>query len=172
MNKTAICMLALAGAAAMSSPAFAQNSASATASGSVTIIRPIELTKDVDLVFGRIVKPASGSGSVAIADTADTVSATGAVALSGITTSRAKFTINGEGGQSVSVTVPASFSLTNGTDSIAVTLDPDLGASTTLSNALGAAGSKSLYVGGSFAVGSGLSTGAYTGSFNVSVAYE
>lgn len=151
----------------------AQATASDTATGSVTIIQPLTIAKDVDLAFGRIVKPASGSGSVTIANTSDTVTAAGgAVALPGITTSRAKFTIAGEGGQAVTVSVPASFNMLNGSNTIAVALTPDLSSPTSLSGALGSAGGATLYVGGNFSLPAGQATGLYTGTFNVSVAYQ
>jgi hypothetical protein len=159
-----------------SNSAFAQsNTSSVAASGSVTLIRPLTITKNADLNFGRIVKPASGTGTVTMANTSDTaVAAVGAVALAGISTSRAKFTINGEGGQVVNVTVPANVVISDGTpaDNITVTLNPDLGASVTLSNALAAAGSASLNIGGNLSVPNANSTGLYTGSFTVTVAYN
>lgn len=179
--------LLVVGIAAMgmftASGAYAQaaNTSSATASGSVTILRPLTVAKDTggDLQFGRIVQPRTGSGTVTIGSGADTVSASGgAVALSGISTSRAKFTISGEGGQAVGVTIDSTFVLSNGTtaDDITVTTSNNLGATstptTTLSNALGSAGSSALLVGGSFSVPSGASTGLYTGTLNVSVAYN
>lgn len=155
------------------SAANAQASASGTANGSVTLMNPITITKTADISFGRIIKPTSGTGSVAIPFTNDTVTAgSGATAMSGITTSRAKFTIAGEGGQAVSVSVPATFDLTKGGDTITVTLDDDLGTSTTLSNTVGTPGSASLNIGGSFSLPSGQASGAYTGSFAVTVAYQ
>jgi hypothetical protein len=150
----------------------APNTSSATSSASSTIIQPVTIAKDSDLAFGRIVKPASGTGTVAIANTADGVNATGAVALSGITTSRAKFTISGEGGQVVSVSVPASVTMTNGTDALNVTLTGDLPATPTLSGSLGATGTAALNVGGSFDLASTAKTGVYTGTFQVDVAYQ
>jgi Domain of unknown function (DUF4402) len=174
MNKNVL--YAIAGsiiAASLPGVANAQSTASANATGSTTIVRPITLTKTADLAFGRIVKPTSGSGTVTMADSADTVAAaSGAIALTGITTSRAKFTIDGEGGQAVSVSVPATLTMTKGADTITVTLDPDLGSSVTLSNALAAAGSASLNVGGNFTLPSAQATGLYTGSFTVTVAYQ
>ena len=160
-------------AAAFAAPAFAQDNDSADASGSTTIIQPLTIAKDADLSFGRIVKPTTGTGSVAIADSADTVSAgSGAVALSGIATSRAKFTIDGEGGQGITITVPATFDLDNGTDTITVALDPDRPGSDTLSGSVGFDGTRALNVGGSFDVPDDVSTGEYTGQFQVIVAYN
>jgi hypothetical protein len=161
-----------AAALLVSNAAYAQSSATVTANGSTTLIRPITITKTADLAFGRIVKPGTGTGTVAVANSADTViAASGAVALAS-TTSRAKFTIGGEGGQVISVLVPASFNLSNGTDTIAVTLDPDLGTTTNLSGSMAAGGSAALNVGGNFNVPNAISTGVYSGSFSVTVAYQ
>lgn len=168
---TGIAVIGLASAGS----AFAQATSSTSATGSVTILRPLTVTKNTggDLEFGRIVKPTTGSGTVSMSNTSDSVTAgSGAVALSGITTSRAKFTIDGEGAQLVNITVPASFNITNGTDTISVTTTNNLGTSTTLSGSLGGAGSAALNVGGSFSVPSANSTGLYTGTLNVSVAYN
>ena len=170
-----IIALALVAAGMASTPAIAQaaKTSTATAKSSVTIIRPLTITKDTDLVFGRVVQPRSGTGTVSIANNSTTtVAASGAVALSGITTSRAVFTVDGEGGQVVTVSMPGTFDLTKGADTITVTLAPDFGATVTLSNALAAAGSKVLNVGGGFNLPSTQASGAYTGSFAVTVAYQ
>lgn len=155
--------------------AFAQaaNTSSATATGSVTIVRPLTITKNSDLAFGRIVRPRTGgTGTVTLANTGNTVvAASGAVALTS-TTSRAQFTVDGEGGQSVTTSIPATVNLTSGTNSIAVTLLPDFGNTVTLSGALAAAGSSTLNVGGSFSLPDTQATGAYTGNFTVTVTYQ
>lgn len=155
--------------------AFAQaaNTDSATATGSVTIIRPLTITKNSDLAFGRIVQPRTGTGTVTLANTGNSVvAAAGAVALSGITTSRAQFTVDGEGGQVVTTSIPSSVTLTSGSATIPVTLAPDFGSTVTLSGALAAAGSSTLNVGGSFNLPNTQTPGAYTGSFTVTVAYQ
>ncbi len=158
----------------VAAPAFAQTS-SATTTGTTTIIRPVTISKTADLSFGRIVRPSSSTSTVALTDASDTVTASGnGLVLSGIATSRAKYNINGEGGQAVSITVPANFTMThtNTTDTLVVTLDPDLTASETLDSTLGNAGTKALNIGGSFPLATTTVTGAYSGTFNVSVAYQ
>jgi len=145
----------------------------ATAESSVTIIQPLTVKNESGLHFGRIVKPRSGNGTVAIANTGDTVSATdGAVALSGLTTSRAVFTILGEGGQAMTVKVPETVELSGAGDPIEVTLDPDVVGSTTLSGDLGEEGKKTVNVGGKFSLPSAQATGLYEGKFEVYAAYE
>ena len=173
MNKIFITVATSVLAVALPGVAHAQSTASASASGSTTIVRPITITKTADMAFGTIVKPSSGTATIQLPSSGDTVSATGgAAAVSGGTLSRAKFAIGGEGGQAVSISVPASFNMSMGSDTIAVTLTPDLAASVNLSNAAGSSGSATLNVGGQFSLPSTQATGVYSGSFTVTVAYQ
>ena len=45
----------------VSAPAFAQATASQSTTASITIIRPIVLTKVSDLAFGTVTRPAAGT---------------------------------------------------------------------------------------------------------------
>lgn len=156
-------------------PAAAQ---SATGAGSITLIRPLTVTKNTDMAFGTIVRPATsaGNGTVAVTAAATTArSVTGdVVALASTSASAAKFTLDGEGGQSVSVTVPATFTMTSGANSLTVTTSNDLGSpsSVTLDSSLGSAGTKVFYVGGSVPIANDTATGAYSGSFTVTASYN
>lgn len=159
----------------LAGPAFAQ-SASTTGTGSITVIRPLTLTKNADLKFGSVVRPSTGSGNVVVSS-AGARSVTGSVVAlsSGDSPQAAQFTVDGEGGQSVSVTIPATFTMANGSDTLTVTTSNNLtgsAAAQTLSNALGAAGSLVFKVGGSVPVLSTTPTGAYSGTFTVSAAYN
>ena len=160
---------------AIAAPAMAQ-SASTTGSGSITVIRPLTITKNADLKFGTVVRPATGAGTVTVSAAGARSVAGGVVGLSsGDTPQAAQFTVDGEGGQSISVTVPGTFSIANGSDTLTVTTSNNLigsAAAQTLSNALGAAGSLSFKVGGSVPVNSTSPTGVYTGTFTVSAAYN
>lgn len=172
-------MLASAAVAAgllVGGSAFAQtaaNTSNATATGSVTIVRPLTITKNSDLAFGRIVRPRTGgTGTVTLANTGNSVvAAAGAVALSS-TTSRAQFTVDGEGAQVVTTSIPATATLSSGTNTLTVNLLPDFGSTVTLSGALAAAGSSTLNVGGSFSLPDTQASGAYSGNFTVTVAYQ
>lgn len=157
-------------AAASASPVLAQSSATVTVNASSRIIAPMTLAKTSDLAFGTIVKPSTGSGTVTIGTGADTVALTGgAVAMGAV--SRAKFTVGGEGGQTYAVTAPASFVLSSGANSLTVALTPSA-TSGTLSGALGATGADTITVGGAFTLAATQPTGAYTGSFAVTTAYN
>jgi len=162
----AVAALGLAGSA------FAQTSATASANSSARVIQGITLAKDADMAFGTVVKPSSGSGTYTIGNGADTiaVTGTGAVAAAG-TTSRAKFTATGEGGQSFAITVPATMTMTSGANNITVNLTT---ASSTglLSGTVGSAGTAAVNVGGNFSISNTQASGDYSGSFNVTVAYN
>lgn len=166
--KSGIALAALTGFAA---PALAQSSATTT--GTTTILQPVTIAQNSPLAFGRIVRPTTGTGTVTIGTGADTVTTSGgAVALAG-TTSRARYTVTGEGAQTVSVTMPASFNLSKtGAPDIAVTLTRNPAGVLTLSNVLGSAGTAALDIGGSFSIGNTTATGDYSGTFAVSVAYN
>ena len=163
-----------------SSSAHAQASASQSTTSTVTIFRPITLTKNTDLSFGTVVRPIAGSGTVTISETdgARSLSGSGALLNTGApntqaSAGRATYTVNGEGGQSFSITVPPSFNMTRtgGSETITVVLTPT---STTglLSNALGQAGTASFGVGGQIPIDSSTAGGAYSGAFTTTVAYN
>jgi hypothetical protein len=156
--------------AAVASPVLAQSSATVTVNATGRIIAPMTLTKNSDLTFGTIIKPSTGAGTVTIGTGADTVALTGGAAAMGAV-SRAKFTVGGEGGQTYAVTVPSSFVLSSGGNNLTVALTPSA-TSGTLSGALGASGTDTINVGGAFTVASTQATGAYTGSFAVTTAYN
>lgn len=156
-------------------PALAQ-SASTTGTGSITVIRPISLTKTSDMKFGTVVRPPTGSGTVVLT-TAGVRSVTGGVGAvtAGDAPVAATFSVAGEGGQSVSITVPATITMISGADSLTVTTSNNLTGSPsaqTLSNALGSVGSLAFSIGGSVPISSTQATGAYVGSFTVSAAYN
>jgi hypothetical protein len=175
MNKL-ICTAAVFAAVAFAAPAMAQSTASTTGSGSITVIRPLTITKNADLKFGTVVRPSTGSGT-AVVSAAGVRSVTGGVVglASGDAPQASQFTVSGEGGQSISVTIPATFTMANGSDSLTVTTSNNLVGSAgaqTLSNAMGAAGALAFNVGGSVPISSTTTTGAYTGTFTVSAAYN
>ncbi len=172
LSKTLLAVTPALIALGSAAPAAAQ---SATGDASVTIIRPATITANTDMVFGTIIRPATGNGTVVLSAAATTARSVtgGVVALASTTPTAAKFTIVGEGGQSMSVSVPETFPLTptSGLD-LTVTTSNNIGSGVTLSNALGSEGSFVLYVGGSLPVTDSTPTGTYTGSFTVTASYN
>lgn len=135
-----------------------------------TTFRPISMSKSTDLVFGTIVKPPSVSGRVSMDSAGNLTIPTGAVALRAH--SAANFIVYGESAQAFTVAVTPTFTMTSGANSLAVTTTPSGSSFTLGGSAIGAQGSYSLGVGGSFPLSPTTPTGAYTGSFTVTVTYN
>jgi hypothetical protein len=141
-----------------------------TSLAQITSMRPMSVSKSLDLAFGSIVKPPSGSGSVTMDATGGFTSMpAGAVAIK--THSAAQFFVFGEGAQTFDLSVTPTFTMVSGVNSLPVTTVSSTG-SQTLGAAIGAQGSFSLGVGGSFPLGSATPSGAYTGSFTVTATYN
>lgn len=140
-----------------------------------TVFRPISITKTADLAFGKVIRPTSGSGTVSLSTSGVlSVTGTGAGALASPAPTTGKFSVSGEGGQSVTVTIPSSFTMTSGANSLSVTTLSAGGGLQTLTNALGGAGSNptAIVVGGSFPISSTTPPGAYSGTYSVTVQYN
>ena len=163
--------IALAAFIGFAAPALAQSSATTT--GTTTILQPVTIAQNSPLAFGRIVRPTTGTGTVTIGTGGDAVTTGGGAVALASTTSRARYTVSGEGAQTVSVAMPTSFNLSKtGAPDIAVTLTRNPAGVLTLSNVLGSAGTAALDIGGSFSISSVTDTGDYAGTFAVSVAYN
>jgi hypothetical protein len=164
LKKTIAAVLALS---AMSGAMVAN--AAENANASVTVLRPLTVNSDRNLVFGTLVRPA--------VDKTVSVSAAGDRLLDGVTAAAgtatsARFTVTGEGGQAVTVTVPASVTMTNNAASLVVTTVSSGDGSANLSNALGASGAREVLVGGSFPLTSTTAAGTYIGTFTVTATYN
>lgn len=168
-----ICRVVIAAAVlAASGQAFAQSSDAESTTGSATIVRAVSMEKTSDLSFGRIVRPSSGSSTVAI-DAANGVRSIdgNGVLLSG-SFSRAAYSVAGEGGQTVTLSLsPLVLAGPEDSDPITVNLVKS-DDTAVLSGSLGGDGSASFHVGGSFDVSSSTMTGAYSGTFTATVAYQ
>ncbi|MCE1197899.1 MAG: DUF4402 domain-containing protein [Marinilabiliales bacterium] len=172
MKKLGILFIALVGFAASS---YAQSSASATATSTATIVKPLALTNNRDLAFGRIAVTATGTGNVTIAAVDAGTRAvgggsTGITLANGLASSSASFTVTGEGNTSYSLTFPGTATLSDGTHNMTATLALD--AAHGASNTLAAGGTEDFYIGGSLAISAGQASGDYTGTFNVTIAYN
>lgn len=154
----------------------APTSATATATGSATVIQQITLVKNTDLAFGSLVRPSVGSNTVSIDPNSGnrTLTGTGDGSLAQTqTTSRATYSVAGEGGSTFSVTVPANFVMTRtgGNDTLTVSLNPSA-TSGALSGSTGSPGSANFSIGGSLPLSSTTVSGDYVGTFNVTVGYN
>ena len=94
----AVAALVLSGAGALA--------ASDTGTATVTILRPLTVTKTADLRFGTVVEPSSGSATV----TVDTTGArTTTLDVGGGAVSVSAFTVSGEDGQAVARVITAAY---------------------------------------------------------------
>lgn len=135
-----------------------------------TVIRSIAVTKTADLTFGQIERPVSGSGSVSIDPVTGARTMVNAVGHDTPQPTQATFSITGEGGQAFSVTMPATFSM-SGPQTLTATTSSSSN-SPVLSGSLGSAGSFVFGVGASIPLTSTTMSGAYTGSFTITVNYN
>jgi hypothetical protein len=165
-----------AGASGAASSAFTVSVPANTLGGAAiaTVFRPLSVAVNSDLVFGTIARPRTGSGTVTVTASNNNraVTGTGTVALVSPAHSRASFTVSGEGGQDISITVPISFVMSGPGPDIVVTVNSSQIGSRTLSSSLGSQGTHLFYVGGSFPVTSTTPVGSYSGPFTVNVDYN
>lgn len=144
-------------------------SASANATGSATIIAPIQISKTVDMSFGNIVAGA-GSGTVVLA-TNDSRSKTGDVILPAATPgtiASAQFKVTGLANATYAITLPTTLNISNGSQSMTINSFTSTPSSTgTLTS-----GEETVKVGATLNVGASQASGNYTGSFSVTVAYN
>lgn len=152
----------------------AANTDTVTSNSTARIIQPITLAQTGSLGFGTIIRPRSGNDVVTVDKDGNRSKAGDAVLLGG-TVEALTYTVSGEGAQAFTATVPTTFNLTGTSgNTIAVTLLPGT-LPTVLSGTADAsqtAGTATFKVGGSIPVASNTPTGSYTGSFNVTVAYN
>jgi hypothetical protein len=177
IHRRLLSVVVAATALLVAAPAFAQATSNQSSSGSMTLFLPIALIKNTDLSFGTVTRPTSGSGNVNVNATTGAVTATGGINTvnngPNAPASRATFTVTGEGGMNFTVAVPSTFNMTRAgnQDPIQVTLSSTMG-SGTLSGSYGGSGTATFGVGGAVVISSATPTGAYTGNFTVTVAYN
>lgn len=160
----------------------AQAADNASASATAEVLQPIAITKSADLVFGNVV---AGNGVVTVATNGARTKA-GATALpTGVTPVAARFDVTGSTNNTFAIDYAGSDTvLTNGTpaDDMAVnwiteavgTATPTGKTDETTDAATGTlnAGAAYIYVGGKLTVGGTQAAGTYTGTVQVTVAYN
>jgi hypothetical protein len=149
------------------SSSYAQSTASAEASA--RIVAPLQITKTADLKFGNIAAgPSAGTVDMAVNDVR---SAAGGVTLiaAGNVSNAAAFDIIGYADASFTISLPASILIASGANDMLVdNFISSLGATSVLD----AQGAAALKVGATLNVDANQPVGLYTGSFDVTVAYN
>jgi len=149
-------------------------SAGSTGLAVAAVLRGIAVSVGSNLNFGSVLRPLSGTGTVSLSPSGQRSFTNGVIGLATPTAQAASYTITGEGGQLVSVSIPPSFVMTRsgGSETLTVATANDLVSSPILSNNLGKGGTYTFDVGGSFPLDSSAVLGAYTGTFSVTVQYD
>lgn len=134
----------------------------ATGNASANVIVPMTITPVDALAFGDIVGGSAGTVSIAADGTPG-----GSLPSTGTQTA-GTFDITGEGTKTFSITIPASTTITDGTDTMTVNgFSNTAGATGTL-----VGGALTIGVGATLNVVGGEGAGAYTGTYTVDVDYN
>lgn len=163
MKKFAI----IAVAAAISTPAFAAPGDTSATTGAATaeVVAPITLThvSGAALNFGTFTTGTTG-GTIVVSQTGVATSSGDVTLVSGSAEAADEFDVAGDAGRAFSITSGIG-TVANGATTMAFTTNaPETGTLT--------AGAASFNVGGTLTVAGGEAAGTYTGSYNVTVAYN
>lgn len=172
-NATLLAMLCALGA----TPALAQTS-TAQGTSRANIVVPVQITKISDLAFGSIVAPASGTGRVTI--NARTGARTSNVNAAPVGTGfgRGRFVVTGRPNTAVNLTVGSPTIQLTGPGAPMVVdqlrVNRNNGGPGTLPRVytIPASGTMNVGFGGRLTVPTGQAPGIYTGTFDLTVAYQ
>lgn len=169
LKKTLLIFAAVLLMAGFTTKVMAQDTKSNNANAS--ILGAITLTTVNPLDFGGITP---GAGGTVVLSTGSAATPTGVTLVAGTTPTAASYTVTGTGLATYAITIPtASFNITNTTTGSATMAITAMNCSYAgLTSAFIAAGTDAFTVGGTLTVGSGQVAGIYTGTFDVTVAYN
>lgn len=156
---------------AFSTISFGQDTSTGTANAGANIITPISIVKVTDINFGDLVPSATEPVTV-VMDQTGSITSDAQYFLANSSTPRtaASFTISGKAGHAYKINCPTTIALKGPGDDMTLTFNASLaidGTSLTLTG-----GTQTLNLGGSLALGTNQTAGAYSKEFNVTVAYE
>ncbi|MBB3859133.1 hypothetical protein GGQ88_000373 [Novosphingobium hassiacum] len=143
--------------------------------GNITakVIRPIDIAKTADLQFGKVTRPTSGTGSLTLSPAGvASVTGTGVIRFPSPAPTAAAFTVTGEGGQAVTVSLPSSVTMSGSAGSIVATTTATGSGSQVLSGGTGSAGTLQVKVGGSIPLSGSTGIGTFSGTLVVTVQYN
>jgi hypothetical protein len=153
------------------SNSFSQNQSTASATASATIIGPIALTNTAPLLFGTIA-PSAIAGTVTITP-AGIGTGTNLTLTTMTATSAAAYSVTGNKSVTYAITLPANgtVKISNGTPAQDMNVRA-FTCSSPLSTSLDASGSGNFTVGATLDVAGSQAAGTYTGTYDVTVAYN
>ena len=167
-----LALSALVALAATSTVALAQQSTATTsANAGATVVAAISISSTADLDFGAVVAGGTLGTVVQTAASSPGRSSTGGTKLGNATTvSPATFSVTGEPSATYAITLPSSpVTISAGSDDM--TIDT-FTSSPSGTGTLSGGGAQTVYVGGTLHVAANQPAGIYTGTFNVTVAYN
>lgn len=155
----------------LAATANAQLSATTSATSTANIVAPITLSKVTDLSYGNIAASGSIAGTVELTPGGSRTAFGGATlpVVSG-TVSAATFTATGLSGYTYAILLPADITLVHSLG-LDIMLADNLASTPSGSGTL-TGGSESIAVGATLNITSGQMAGFYSGTFDVSVAYN
>jgi hypothetical protein len=144
------------------------SSATSSATASARIITPIALSTTQNLNFGNIA--ASTTPGTVVISTANARTSTGGVTPSAIGAfTQAIYAASGENNATYSIQLPSSVSISDGTHTMTVdNFVSDPGSTGTLSGT----GAQTINVGATLNVAASQATGNYSGTYDVTIAYN
>lgn len=172
MKKTLLIFAAILLMAGFTGKTMAQSTDTKSNNANASILGAIALTVVNPLDFGGM-NP--GTGGTVVLTAAGVATPTGVTLVAGTTPTAASYTVTGTGLATYAITIPTvSFNITNTTGAGAETMTVTaMGCSYTgLTSTFVAGGTDAFTVGGTLTVASGQAAGVYTGSFDVTVAYN
>ena len=138
----------------------------ATVDVTATLLAPVSISSSGDLDFGDMITTGT-AGTVTVTPAGARTCSAEVDCLGGFPAAAA-FDVTGEGGNTYSITLPSSATLTSGGDTMTIdTFTDDAGATPTLSG-----GSDTFNVGATLNVGATQAGGTYSGTFSVTVNYN
>jgi len=161
--------IAMAAAMGMSTVAHAQDTATATAEAEILEALDIQLTGGL-LDFGSLV--ITGAGTVTLASDGSNRDCSNANVVCVDAFDVPDFQVDGTANRGVTVTLPASATLTNTTDATETMSVDNFSGSEGTSITLDGTGTETFSVGGTINFDGSEAAGIYTGSFDVSVDYS
>lgn len=157
----------LVAGSAMAMGTTAANAATATATATAEILEQVQIVNTAGLNFGTIVPDSAAADTVSVAANAAGTRNCGSLTCAGAASvSAAAFDVTGANGLNVDITLGALASLSDGTNTMPISLS----ASNTVLAMTGAA--VPLYVGGSITVAANQPAGVYSGNFDVTAEYQ
>ncbi|MFA5288659.1 MAG: DUF4402 domain-containing protein [Bacteroidales bacterium] len=150
---------------------FGQDTSTAAVNASANIITPISIVKVKDINFGDLV-PSATTAVTVVMDQTGSITSDAQYFLANSSTPRtaASFTISGKAGHAYKINCPTTIALEGPGDDMTLTFDPSLAINGTTLTLTG--GTQTLNLGGSLALGTNQTAGAYSKEFDVTVAYE